>query len=249
MFVSIKLISLLFMPTTLMIGCVIVGLLAASGALLLVACLVLPVGTWAALPLEARFPAVSFPPAKVDGIILLGGAIDDITSQDWQTPVLNATANKMTSFVSLAQRYPAAKLVFSGGSGSLAQGYTTEAEWARRLLADLGLSPDRVLFEDASRTTWENAVEVGGLVQPKPGETWVLLTNAMHLPRSVGVFRAAGWSVLPWPAGYRSRPGVGKWLPIMSDNLPLLDMAAHEWLGMLAYRLRGQSRALFPAPG
>ena len=156
MLVSVKLIPLLFMPTTLMIGCVIVGLparsraLVAFGTLLLAACLVLPVGTWAALLLEARFPAVSYPPAKVDGIILLGGTIDDINSQDWQTPVLNAASNKTTSFVSLACRYPAAKLVFTGGSGSLAQSYITEPEWARRLLADLGFSPDRVLFEDAS---------------------------------------------------------------------------------------------------
>ncbi|MGI4939631.1 MAG: YdcF family protein [Janthinobacterium lividum] len=254
MFVIIKLISMLLMPTTLMIGCVLVGLLTRSrplavfGALLLAACLVLPLGTWVTLPLEARFPAVSDPPIKVDGIVLLGGAIDDITSQDWQTPVLNGAANAVTSFVSLARRYPDAKLVFTGGSGSIAQGYTTETEWTRRLFAELGLSSSRVLFEDASRTTWENAVDVSRLVQPKPGETWVLLTNAMHMPRSVGVFRATGWSVLPWPTGYRSRPGASKWLPLMSENLPLLDMAAHEWLGMLAYWLLGHSSALFPAP-
>jgi uncharacterized SAM-binding protein YcdF (DUF218 family) len=75
------------------------------------------------------------------------------------------------------------------GSG-IAQGDTTETEWVRRLFAGLGLASSRVRFEDASRTTWETAAEVS-LVQPEPVATWMPLTNAMRMPRSVCLFRAA----------------------------------------------------------
>jgi uncharacterized SAM-binding protein YcdF (DUF218 family) len=224
-------------------------LLLGVGAAALGICLLLPVATWAIRPLEDRFPAVTDPPAQVDGIIVLGGAIDDLTSQDRGTPILGSAANRLTSFVILAHRYPQARLVFTGGSGDIVQGVAAEAPYARVLLADLGLPPDRVLFEGASRTTWENAVEVSRLVQPKPGETWVLLTSAAHMPRAVGVFRKAGWQVLPWPVGYRSGDQRDGWLaPSLGEKLAVLDNAVHEWEGLAVYWLQGHTSALFPAP-
>jgi uncharacterized SAM-binding protein YcdF (DUF218 family) len=68
------------------------------------------------------------------------------------------------------------------------------------------------------------------------------------MPRSVGVFRAAGWQVLPWPVGYRSRDTISGWAPSLGEKLAVLDNAGHEWLGLLAYWLQGHSSALFPAP-
>ena len=98
----------------------------------------------------------------------------------------------MTTFVILAKRYPGAKLVFTGGSGAIEQGVSNEAEYARILLEQLGLPPDRVVFETTSRTTWENAVNTYALVKPQPSESWILLTSASHMPRAVGVFRKLG---------------------------------------------------------
>lgn len=254
MFAATKLVSMVLMPSTIMVLLLVAGLLfrrrwlVLLGAGLLVCCLVLPVGTWPLRMLEDRFPAMVDPPAHVDGIVVLGGSIDDLTSQDRQTPSLNGAGNRMTTFAILARRYPDAKLVFTGGSGDLVQGVASEAPFAKALLIALGVPPDRMLFEDASRTTWENAVETGKLVQPKPGETWVLLTSAGHMPRSMGVFRAAGWTMLAWPVGYRTRDTIIQWGPSLSEQLTLLDSAAHEWLGLLSYRLQGHSSALFPAP-
>lgn len=254
MFAATKLVSMVVAPSSIMVLLLVAGLvlrrraIALLGAGLLVCCLVLPVGTWPLRVLEDRFPAVIDPPAHVDGIVVLGGSIDDLTSEDRHTPALNSAGNRMTSFAILARRYPDAKLVFTGGSGDLVQGIATEAPFAKTLLTALGVPPERMLFEQASRTTWENAVETGKLVQPKPGETWVLLTSAAHMPRSMGVFRAAGWSMLAWPVGYRTRDSINQWSPSLSEQLSLLDNAAHEWLGLLSYRLQGHSSALFPAP-
>ncbi len=254
MFLATKLLSLMLAPTALMIELALVGLLlwrrsvVALAIGLLVACMLLPVATWAGRPLENRFPAVVEPPAHVDGVILLGGAIDDLTSQDRQTATLNAAANRITTFATLARQYPNARLVLTGGSGALQQGDASEAPWALEQLKELGLDPSRIMSEENSRTTWENAVEVNRLVRPRPDETWVLLTSAVHMPRAVGVFRAAGWHVLPWPVGYHSRNHLDTWVPSLSNSFPILDMAVHEWTGLLGYWLQGHSSALFPAP-
>jgi uncharacterized SAM-binding protein YcdF (DUF218 family) len=117
----------------------------------------------------------------------------------------------------------------------------------RAELIDLGVAPDRVLVEDRSRNTYENAVMSHDLVQPKAGETWLLLTSAWHMPRAVGCFRHTGWEVLPYPVDYRTeaRPRLEL---LLAPHLELLDLAAKEWVGLAAYRLLGRIDALFPAP-
>lgn len=258
MFVLDKILTMLILPTALMVECALLGLLLSRwliGRILLVmavaaltACLVLPIETWAIRPLEDRFPAVTNPPDQVDGIVVLGGAIDDLTSKDRGTPVLSSAANRLTTFIILAKRYPNAKLVYTGGSGDLEQGRSNEAEFARTLLEQLGLPPDRVVFENRSRTTWENAVNSYELVKPQPGAHWILLTSASHMPRAVGVFRKIGWGVLPWPVGYQSRDHLTAYPQSLGRKLDLLDWAAHEWIGMVVYNFQGKSSSLFPMP-
>jgi uncharacterized SAM-binding protein YcdF (DUF218 family) len=256
-FFLVKLVSLVLLPSALLVECATLGLLLRRrwfGRTLLVlgvfglfACLVLPVDSWAIRPLEDRFPPVINPPARLDGIIVLGGSIDDLTSLDRGTPIIAAAANRLTTFLILARRYPAAKLVFTGGSGSIEQ-VTNEAHFARQLFADLGLAPERVVYEDKSRTTAENATASRDLVHPAPGELWALVTSASHMPRSVAVFRQAGWPVLPWPAGYISRDTVQRLDATLGSKLATLDIAAHEWEGLLFYWLTGKTNSLLPSP-
>ncbi len=258
MFVLGKILTMLMLPSALMVECVLVGLLLNRrriGRVLLIAgvgaltmCLLLPVDRWIINPLEDRFPAVTSFPGAVDGIVVLGGAIDDLTSRDRGTPILNGAANRMTSFVALARHYPKARLVFSGGSGNIEQGVSNEAEYAALLCEQLGLPSGRILFENRSRTTRENAVNSAALVRPRPGERWVLLTSASHMPRAVGVFRKVGWSVLPWPVGYQSRDHLTGYAPSLGQKLATLDWATHEWIGLVSYRLEGWTSALLPGP-
>lgn len=217
------------------------------GALLFLALLALtPLSHWAISPLERRFPLPGALP-HVDGIITLGGAIDDDPTGDPEVPALNDGAERVTAFVTLARRYPEAKLVFTGGSGSVRDQDTKEADLARPLFRSLGVPPERVIYERQSRNTWENAVYSRKLAQPKPGETWLLVTSAWHMPRSVGCFRRAGWNVVPYPVDYRGN--APQWAALeMADELHNLGAAEREWIGLIAYRLMGRSDALFPAP-
>ncbi|MCK8785116.1 YdcF family protein [Roseomonas sp. NAR14] len=212
--------------------------------------ILLPVGPLLLLTLESRFPIVAAPPARVDGIIVLGGAVETELTAEWGLPSLNAAAERMTTFATLARRYPEARLVFTGGSGLLLPGAVSEAQVARALFDGLGIAPGRVLYEDRSRNTHENAAFSRALVRPAPGETWILITSASHMPRSVGIFRRQGWAVLPWPVAFKS----GRRLATLWDGaapgrrLGDLDWAVHEWVGLIAYRLLGRTDALFPGP-
>ncbi len=258
MFVIGKLLTIVLLPTAFMVICAAAGLLLrrwllgrillAAGVGALALCLLLPVDDWVDRPLEDRFPQLTDPPARVDGIVLLGGAIDDVTSKDRNTPTLTSAGNRITSFVQLARRYPDARLVFTGGSGALEQGVANEADYTRILLDQLGIPPTRVLFEDRSRTTRENAVLTQALVHPQPGQTWLLVTSAVHMPRAIGVFRAIGWDMTAWPVGYQTRDHLPLWQLSLGTKLAALDAGAHEWMGLLAYWLRGWTPALYPAP-
>ncbi len=226
------------------VGSVLLGICAVG----LAAVFLLPVDMWLLRPLENRFP-VSEAPAHVDGIVVLGGAVSTSITADRGLPILNRDADRLAAFAILARRYPNARLVFAGGPVSAAS-VLTEAEASRALLERLGMQTGRLLIDDQSRTTWENATNALALAHPQAGETWLLVTSASHMPRAIGAFRAAGWPpMLPWPVAYRTtRHGWPAPLQPVGTRLGSVDLAAHEWTGLVAYRLEGRTDRLLPAP-
>ena len=209
---------------------------------------IVPVGPWLVRPLEDRFPLPTMP-NRVDGIIVLGGAVNPPLAAVRGEPSVNDAAERILAMADLGRRHPDAKLVFTGGSGSLWGGKYREGEVMRAALEQAGLDTGRVVFENESRNTWENAVYSRDLVAPKPGETWLLVTSAWHMPRSVGIFRRIGWPVLPYPVDYRSRDDGKPYLLFELDaNLMMASFAVREWIGLAAYRLMDRTDSLFPAP-
>src|SRR5262249_52451134 len=97
------------------LGLVLLVLAALVG--LAIACL--PVGDWLLRPLEEQFPPLSDLPPKVDGIIMLGGAVNTVITESRNQPTVNDHAERFMAFADLARRYPNAKLVFSGGGPEL----------------------------------------------------------------------------------------------------------------------------------
>ena len=213
------------------------------------AVLALPLHQWVQIPLEERFSRPATAPARVDGIIVLGGAVDQRLTAARGIPALNGAAERMTEPVALMRRYPEARLVFTGGEAALVQGSLTEADVARQLWAGMGVPEARMVFENAARNTHENAVLTHALVQPEPGETWLLITSASHMPRAMGVFRQAGWNMVPWPVNYRTGHNLAAWYDAsFPERLREFEWGLREWIGLAAYRLMGRTDALFPAP-
>jgi uncharacterized SAM-binding protein YcdF (DUF218 family) len=223
--------------------------LVALAALLGLFAAAVPAGRSAVLALENRFPPLTEWPARVDGAVVLGGMVDPFVTRARGQLALGDGVERLLALAELGRRYPGAKLVFSGGSGVLGRQDATEAEALEPHLAAFGLDPARVRFEGRSRNTHENAVLTRALVQPRDGETWLLITSAFHMPRAVGTFRRAGWTVVPYPVDYHFEPDPPPgWGFDVLRGLVQLHAALREWSGLAVYRLTGKSDALFPAP-
>jgi len=224
---------------------------AGIGLTLLFAICFLPVGQAIMQPLENRFPppADSMPPP--DGIIVLGGALDQAKSLARHQPILIQGAARLTAGIELARRYPEAKLIFTGGAASLTDLTYSEANGVETFWRSLGVPEARMTFERRSRNTWENATFTRDLVKPKPSEHWLLVTSAWHMPRSMGIFRQVGFDVKAYPVDYMTVGDDRDWRISTNalDQLTVTSFAIHEWIGLVAYRLTAKTNALFPAPG
>jgi uncharacterized SAM-binding protein YcdF (DUF218 family) len=185
-----------------------------------------------------------------EGIVVLGGAITPDVSAARNAVTLNEAAERVTVIAELAQRYPTARIIYSGGDGNLLQSGGTEAEVAVRLFETFGIPQERVMAEVRSRNTVENAIFSRDLANPKPGERWLLVTSAYHMPRAVGIFRKAGFQVEAYPVDWRTRGLQDALLPFatLGDGIRRTDTAAREWVGLVVYWLTGQSSELFPGP-
>jgi uncharacterized SAM-binding protein YcdF (DUF218 family) len=182
-----------------------------------VAFLVVALSGWTTLgalmlhPLEDRFAQPDPVPERVDGIVVLGGGFEGAINLARGGYELNASGDRFVEAAILARRYPDARLIISGGSGSVFIEGEADADTAPRLLMALGVPQERILLENKSRDTFENARFSREIADLQPGETWLLVTSAFHMPRSVGAFRQAGFQVVPWPVDYkttgRERPG------------------------------------------
>jgi uncharacterized SAM-binding protein YcdF (DUF218 family) len=209
-----------------------------------------PLGNALILPLEQRFPPWDASRGAPDGIVLLGGMIAPDISAARGTVSLNEAAERITATAELARRYPAARIVMTGGSSALIFDEGAEAAFAVRQLEALGVAHDRITAEEQSRNTIENAVFSRLIANPKPGERWLLVTSAYHMPRAMAVFRAADFPVEAYPVDWRTRgpADVRRPFPSLSDGLRRTDTAVHEWVGLFAYWLTGKTATLFPAP-
>jgi uncharacterized SAM-binding protein YcdF (DUF218 family) len=223
------------------------NLLLGGSAIFLLLLSATPIGRVTLGALEDRFPQQKID-GPIDGIIVLGGALSPDGTSAVGHPQINDAAERLTAFIELARAHPEAKLVFTGGSGEVFRQSVREADDVPMFLNGLGFDASRVTLERDSRNTWENATFSKELVKPRPGEVWVLITSAWHMPRSVGCFRAAGWQVLPYPVDYRTLPR-DQW-PLLETltQLDLFTMAAKEWVGLAGYHLMGRTDAWFPAP-
>lgn len=263
-FLASKLVWLLIRPESWLAGFFLIGILAlwtgrlraakvflTTGLLALLAIGILPLGLLLIAPLEARHaPAPAL--ETVAGIIVLGGGEE---ADRWAASgeiALNEAGERFLAGIALAHRFPEARLVFTGGTPSLIGAGPATKTLAETIFAAGGIAPDRIVIEDRARNTAENARLTRALLaapgadrttDPEGGGApWILVTSAFHMPRAMASFKAAGWDNLtPWPTDFRAgvfRARIGWHL---ARNLDELNLAAKEWVGILAYRLTGRA--------
>ena len=259
-FVLSKTFGLLALPTKFMIVLVLLGAIlmvtrfAPLGRKILVAAALLlgvagftPLGNLLLAPLEDRFPKWNAGNGAPDGIVVLGGPIDPDLSLVHGMPVTLGGADRLIQAAALARRYPNARVLFTGGSANLVSTGAKEADQAAELFESLGIAKERLILERQSRNTYENAVFSKAMVMPRQGERWLLVTSAYHMPRSVGLFRKAGFPIEPYPVDWRVS-NISDFEIFAVQGLRRTDVAMREWIGLATYRLRGRIDRLFPGP-
>ncbi len=260
-----KLFGALTSPATLLVLAIVFALIALStrrprlmragrwvggaAVLVLVGLMVLPLGALALAPLEDRFAQEKLP-QKVDGILVLAGDESPQLTEARGVSVTGWAGQRYLYLARLARLYPDAPIVLVGTTVPL---YPSKALTTRQViepvLQDLGLSSDRLVFEEESRNTHENAMFSAKMVKPHANQTWLLVTSAFHMPRAILCFRHEGWTVVPAPSDYLT---VGAWRLDsgwgldFTHQLRLLKLAAHEYKGLLSYRAMGWVDALWP---
>lgn len=224
---------------TLVVFCILLGSVATF----------VPVGGWMIQSLESRFPVPQSLPDKVTGIVVLGGVLNPEQTKLRGTAVIGPAVERILESATLAMRYPEARLIYTGGSGSISDQVHKEADYVSELYAVLGVGAPQLELERESRNTWENAEKTIEMAKPKPDENWILVTSAFHMPRAVGVFRRFGWEMLPYPVDFNSDAnGDARASMSMTNGLMSLSRGLHEWIGLSAYWLTGKTGSAFPKP-
>ena len=211
---------------------------------------VVPVGPAMLLFLEQRFPRPQMLPDRIDGILVLGGAVDPVLSLAYGETVFNSSVARVLAGIALARKHPEAKLALVGGEGELFPVGFAEARATLGFVLEEGIATSRIILEERSRSTHENALLAKEQIQPGPAETWVLVTSAFHMPRAVASFRAVDWRVIPYPVDFKVDPKTGLKINFnLTDGLAAATTAGKEWVGLIGYRLRGWTRELSPREG
>lgn len=214
--------------------------LLAAVALGLAAVVLLPVGAWLGTPLETRVAAAPLP-ERVDGIVVLGGAVDwRVTAARGQL-ALNGAGERIAATAALAQRYPGSRVIVTG---AFADAFTDDfraAPTAASLFFGPHFAGRDVVYLGAARSTYEDALLALDAADPRAGETWLLVTSAGHMPRAHGTFRALGWTLLPVPVDYRTT-GTWSWRPSwdVAAALAEVDAWVREWGALEVYRREGR---------
>jgi len=222
------------------------SLLAVTSGLLFVIAF-FPIGEWLLYPLESHFQTNPTLPKKIDGVIVLSGAERPKLSNIWEQIEVGDAAERDLSFLTFARKYPEAKLVFTGGTGSLNQQEYKAADVAKQLFKQQGLDVSKILFERKSRNTYENIIFSKKLVNPIINEKWILITTGWHMPRSVGIFCKAGWPVIPYPVDHQTnKENLFRIDFNLLSNMSSLKTALKEWLGLFAYYLTGKTSSFLP---
>lgn len=173
-------------------------------------------------------------------VVLLAGGVRRKSGDPADVGALNeASVQRTLEAVALVQRLPDAQLVISGG---VDKGTVAESMHMAELAVRLGLPRTTIRTETTSLTTWENAQNVRALRPALPARIW-LVTSALHMPRSLLAFQAAGFAPCSDPADLRASAfdGVADLLP-RGSAVSKSEAVLHELVGEIAYRWQARDR-------
>lgn len=185
--------------------------------------------------IEAQVPVDTCAPSTADPIVVLSAGLERAPASVDDLAALSAgSIRRALAGAALWRQTPNAALVFAGGGPFP----VSESAVLQRFAESLGVPASAIRREGHSLTTWENAEQLRALAPPLP-RTIRLVSSALHLPRALIAFRAAGFEPCVVIAERRYHPpgGFGYYVP-QSSGLAKTEAALHELFGTLYYRWR-----------
>lgn len=198
--------------------------------------------------LEWRYLPLAVMP-RVDAIVVLGGATRPVIPPRVAVEV-DASGSRLFEAARLYHAGIAPLVLVAGGGFGPAAESTSEAPEMAQVLRQLGVSDSAMVLEEASRNTFENAVEARKVLAPRGALRIALVTSALHMPRAVGLFRHQGFDVVPAPTDFNiietpeaHERSVFVWLQRLipsASSLAYTTRALREYLGIAVYRALGR---------
>jgi len=186
---------------------------------------------------ESRVPATNACAALPSPIVVLAAGFEREPADSHDIAALEADSiRRALGAAELWRRTPGATLVLAGG-GPYA---ISESAVLQDLMQQLGVPAQTIRSESSSHTTWENAEQLRAL-QPALPTQIRLVSSALHLPRALVAFRAAGFQpcAIASDRRYLAASGLGYYLP-QSSALRKAEFPIHELVGEAVYRWRAQ---------
>jgi uncharacterized SAM-binding protein YcdF (DUF218 family) len=195
-----------------------------------------PVASFLLMPLEGRYPTLERPPEGIDAIVVLTGGEAWGRERPITSDLSEVSLERLVEAIRLwCLSGGRTRILFVGGIG--APGRRAEAPLVARAALALGVPPEALDWEAASRNTYENALAI----RERLGDArFVLVTSAFHMPRAMAACRAVGLTPIPAPCGHRA-PGTLTAYDFVPASGYLWDsaLAIREYLALIYYRLRG----------
>ena len=200
-----------------------------------------PLSNAALRSLEDRYQAPSGDLSKFAGMIVLGGVFNGDDGRGHGQIALSGSAERVVVPVPLMNQYPQLRLLFTGGEAALVPSGQPEAAAARLYFDRMGVDGGRIIYEAASRNTFENSEMSARLPGVDIQEPWLLVTSASHMPRAMATFARAGWNVTAYPVDYASVVDASWFGYSLVGGANEWQMALREWVGLLVYRAAGRA--------
>lgn len=203
----------------------------AVGALIYLVLSLGPVSYMLLQPLEFQYDAYDpgSQSAEAGFIVVMAGYALDMEYYPLSSKANAASTFRIVEAFQIWRADPSRRIVVSG--------YEEVPEIMTRVLAGMGVPEDRIIVDDQSVNSYASGKNVEKTIR---GEQFILVTSAGHMPRCMGVFRKLGMDPIPAPTDFQAGkdPFSAGYAPTI-EHLRFSEMALHEYVGILWYRLRG----------
>ena len=195
---------------------------------------ILPTGSYLNFLLEKNYSTNNVDKKKIDGILILAGATNPYLFKIHNQISLNESAERLTESIKLIERFPNAKIIFSGGLG--------HSEVAKLFFKNMNVK-SKIIFENKSRNTYENILFSQKIANPQKNQKWIIITSAFHLKRSLAISKKLNWNLLPYPVDFKNSNKFSWKLSKSFNflyNMSVFERSSHEWVGIISYRFLGR---------